>query len=592
MHSIRACERGLALAPFLISAVTLAAVLSTLASRVLRETERLDHEISAIEGSWHARGEMELARFQIDRSDYIDGENAILRAAVDNTEPIPGTGVWVEETEVPHWFLLTSAVDRASAQPHARCYLRDSTSYAAYNYYVEDHGLGISGSPTGWIHSNRSVQFYFADGWYQDYVSAGEGFDFLRGATRENTQLNGGTDSTAERKALLGKFDLGALAADATWSAPAQVDAHVVFEGDQVRFDLWEKDHWETVPTTLYRRIEGAPVWQEVTRTTYTTERQLVPVTYSRQVWQEYTDGSTSGTGTDVGGGGGGYWVTETWTEMEWRDVRVATGTTTEWEWVPTYTYEPYEGTREVWVRGEFLETVMQPADGIFHIDGTVRSVKGNLNGRVTLLVNEKAEISDSLRYVDEDGDTFYLGGDSADSEYRQNPEFDRDGHALGILCRGDLLYSRSCPEHLEINASLISLEGRVGFEGIRIHDDGRAEVSGSPTLKGSLRRAGSIMSRYCVMSTLLGPSGVLTGFTSGSSDFDLDLRMNPPPGYPFEERPFYLPLIVDPGTGYTAAAAGESSATPLNDGASLDQIRELTRGMHFSWSLPEPPTQ
>ena len=67
--------------------------------------------------------------------------------------------------------------------------VRENEPFSSFVFFQNRATLGVSGAPRGLIHSNDQIAFYFKNGNYVDSVSAVNGFDFLAGATKENTNL-------------------------------------------------------------------------------------------------------------------------------------------------------------------------------------------------------------------------------------------------------------------------------------------------------------------------------------------------------------------------------------------------------------------
>jgi YD repeat-containing protein len=211
----------------------------------------------------------------------------------------------------------------------------------------------------------------------------------------------------------------------------------------------------------------------------------------------------------------------------------------------------------------ETYVTLGDSANTIF-IDGRITSLRGDLNGRLTIVGNEKVRLTGDIRYVDDEGDTAMLNGDNYAQPYVRNEQYDGNS-VLGVVARDDVLYTGSMPNQAEINATLLSATGRVGIDGFQISETGEpikdwdcgltaAEIekeqayistgtSNSTFKYDSLRRLGGIISNDRILETyvLPGPGGtsyVDAGFKRGAMRYDFNLMFNPPPNFVEVPRP------------------------------------------------------
>jgi hypothetical protein len=377
---------------------------------------------------------------------------------------------------------------------------------------------------------------------------------------------------------------------------------------------------WTTETYTVER-----PVYedQEVTRERQVPiyETQTTTCTRWVQVFVPYGGGDAGG-GTTVGDDGEGVlgeyqWVeeeypctqevivgyeTETYTTTE----RVRVGTTTEERTrevpiyetetytvdVPIWEQQEYEVTEEVPVYKEITKTrtehQYQPpvalgyelvwigdVAGTIFIDGRVTSLEGELNGRLTIVGTDKVRITDDIRYVDDAGQTTMLNGDSTTEPYARNPDYSGDS-VLGVLARDDVLFTWKMPDRAEVNATLMSVEGRVGADGLWIDPEGnpvkdseraRRELltpeeyemeraydqTGNyrtrPYVKDSLRRLGGIISNNRIIETYIrarrdGTAFVDAGFKRGAMRYDFNLQFNPPPNFVEIPRPVLAAFV------------------------------------------------
>ncbi|MHC4339656.1 MAG: hypothetical protein ACYSX0_05530 [Planctomycetota bacterium] len=401
---------------------------------------------------------------------------------------------------------------------------------------------------------------------------------------------------------------------------------------DEIYFEDEPIYEWQEVTLTRQDPIYE-PQLVDKTRQEPIYERQLVTRTRWVQVFVPYD--SEAGGGTAVGGGSDGvpgeyvwqqeeyqneedvlvgwdtieYQVEEdvlvgydevTWTEMQ----QVQTGTQsvektrqvpvyeTEiyyedepiYEWqeiektkdVPVYEeYTYYEDINEFFYPQEMSETFVTLSDaaGTIYIDGRITELEGDLNGRVTVVGNEKVRITDSIRYVDDEGDTAMLNGDSYTQPYQRNSDYAGDS-TLGVIARDDVVLTGHVPDEAEINGTLMSTTGRVGIDGFAIRETGepttdyyygltdteqqieenydRTSYRTTRFAKDSLRRVGGIISNDRILETYIrnrsdGTSYVHSGFKRGRMKFDVSLLFNPPPNFVEVPRPvvtYYAPVF------------------------------------------------
>lgn len=405
-----------------------------------------------------------------------------------------------------------------------------------------------------------------------------------------------------------------------------QVGTQTVTYQEQVISGYTTETYTVSVPvyedrTETYTVQEPVYEWQTVTRT-----RQV-------RVFVPYTGDGADG-GTTVGGGGGVageyVWVTESYetqeqvivgytTETRTRTVRVQVGTTTETRTrqVPVYTtvtrtredpvyqlqdvqvtrqvpvYETVSNTyRQYQYTGPtYLTTqTLQLPDGTgatMYVDHRVTRLSGDLNGRLTIVSNEKVRITGNVRYVDDAGRTAMLNGSNYLLPYERNSAY-RGDSILGVIARDDIVFASALPTQAEVNGTLMSVNGRVGIDGFWIKLDGtptknRWEVLNEMGLlqeiayddfggyydaedaynqvrdyrtrtfvKDSLRRIGGVISNNRILETYIRPrsdgtSYVDSGFKRGSMKFDINLLFNPPPNFVQVPRPvlaYYAPVF------------------------------------------------
>ncbi|MHC4847878.1 MAG: hypothetical protein ACYTEG_05415 [Planctomycetota bacterium] len=253
---------------------------------------------------------------------------------------------------------------------------------------------------------------------------------------------------------------------------------------------------------------------------------------------------------------------------------------------VETYDYRvnDYEEVTVTWEEEIFIapeqksETYIDLSNdigGTIYIDGRVTELEGDLNGRLTIIGNEGVRITDSIQYVDNDGDTAMVGGTDASwtSEYKRNSAYEGQS-VLGVVARDDIVFTSEMPDWAELNASLMSVEGRVGIDGFVTKSDGDLVKSSSSSRathmtaeqleqwraydrtgyrerafqKDSLRRIGGTISNNRILETYIrmidGSAQVDAGFTSGNMQFDINLLFNPPPSFVEVPRPVVMSFV------------------------------------------------
>jgi hypothetical protein len=372
-------------------------------------------------------------------------------------------------------------------------------------------------------------------------------------------------------------------------------------------------------------KTRQVPVYELQTVTKYRTVRVFVP----------YDTGGDAGGGTAVGGGGSGQageyinvqepyqveenvltgynaetytvrenvlvgYTTETYTVNQ--QVQTGTETVTRTRQVPVYATENYFETVPVYETRDTTVLVQEPIYGTetqqtatwtyfppqfvrtdklnvkgsnatVFIDGRVTKLSGSLNGHLTIVGNEKVRVTGNINYVDDKGRTAMANGGDYTKPYLRNPDY-TGSSVLGVIARKDLVLTNSLPTKAEINATLMSVEGRVGIDGFAIAADGtpvknyqaymtdeekllenaydKAGYSSKTYAKDSLRRIGGIVSNNRILETYIKPrsdgtSYVDSGFKRGSMKFDINLLFNPPPNFVEVPRPvltYYAPVF------------------------------------------------
>jgi hypothetical protein len=177
------------------------------------------------------------------------------------------------------------------------------------------------------------------------------------------------------------------------------------------------------------------------------------------------------------------------------------------------------------------------------YLKGDVRKLSGKSNGRLSLITAGSVKLTGDVTYMDDNDKQRMLNGKDHTLPYEENPDYTGDS-LLAVMAKGDVLYSVNAPKDLEINASLISAEGSVKFEGIEVSTDGATVwtqyVDGKPHVLDSLRRLGGIVSAKRPICTNIDERGFISaGFEHGESIMDQNLILssgnNNPPPFMFE---------------------------------------------------------
>ncbi len=198
----------------------------------------------------------------------------------------------------------------------------------------------------------------------------------------------------------------------------------------------------------------------------------------------------------------------------------------------------------KVWIKvencgeGEYL----LPESGIIYVKGRITQLSGTLNGRLTIASGESVNMTGSIRYVDDDGDTAYLNGLDENSDYVENPDYD-GGSALGIVADDDIEIPKSAPDtRIEINAAMYSRDGHIGISGYQMNSSG-TYLSGydSSYHKESVRYLGAMICKTRpVDQVVAGENWVVSGFNHSTFVYDSRLLQSPPPHFLTFERPQY----------------------------------------------------
>lgn len=194
-------------------------------------------------------------------------------------------------------------------------------------------------------------------------------------------------------------------------------------------------------------------------------------------------------------------------------------------------------GKEVVVTNGGTTSTLPLPENGVLYVNGSV-TLKGNLNGRLTIVTPDRITITDNVKYVDGDGNPKFLltkdGGTANPSSTGMDPWTKTNGYVYGLnpayrgdsalgLITGDMVFlSKSAPFNAEVHAAMFAPNSTL-------YMDQTAPARGNVAIAGSL-----IVEKQVVRAS----GGTVNGYRtrgwvlSGHYVYDEDLRSNPPPGW------------------------------------------------------------
>ncbi len=226
--------------------------------------------------------------------------------------------------------------------------------------------------------------------------------------------------------------------------------------------------------------------------------------------------------------------------------------------WVREYENQQYEVTRQRRHERQLVSSndVQAPANGIIFADGPIKFMSGEIVERLTIATEADMRITGNVQYVDGDGDTAYINGENPALPYRANSNYENDA-TLGMIARHDVIYGREVPFNFEINGAILSIEGRVGVEGIELDSDGEVtsfnqlvDQWGEPTsgefVKNSIRRLGGVVTAHRPLDTVVSGGRMRAGFGVGTSVFDESLINAPPPDFLTREVPRFFAINIE----------------------------------------------
>ncbi len=212
-----------------------------------------------------ANAALNLAHARIDAALYQNNKNIAIEDALAEGEDTgfsnvagntlkvllvrDSSEVWVSQV-ANGWYQLDAVATVGSRRTHVRTLVRERDPFTRFGSFVNSHPIGIAGTPKGDIHANRVVQLFFSGGYYEDRVSARDGFEWLIGASEGNTTFDGGYDDQHPEISMpdfatidaLSQYGDGALTALLGANNPADYDIEVELKGDTYDLVAREKD--------------------------------------------------------------------------------------------------------------------------------------------------------------------------------------------------------------------------------------------------------------------------------------------------------------------------------------------------------------
>ena len=253
-------ESGTALVFAIILTVSVGALVMAHMGEVNSERRKIDSIMHRQRATERAVGELERARNIVNAAPYVHGKNTALWAAIHSDPPyVPGTEVRVEKVGPSdgEWHVLRASGSFQGVAKLAQVFVRQRSPITSFNLFVADHPVGVSGTPTGQIHTNKELEFLFPYGTYRDSVSAVDGYKFSADATPENTRIWGPSNpAAAPMSNVLSSISFSELSSNATTlNVTDDLLAEVSFQGPQTHVDLYTPETRTLVPRVGYRRV-------------------------------------------------------------------------------------------------------------------------------------------------------------------------------------------------------------------------------------------------------------------------------------------------------------------------------------------------
>src|ERR1041385_1002841 len=157
-------ERGSVLVIILILTIAFGFLMTFFLEENQVQARATRFRLSSMRALYQAYAELEKAQRIITVSPYdADGHNLALTTAVAAADKkLAGADVAVEKLTgvTGSWYKLTAAVPYEDARRVVSQAVREVDFFSSYNLFVANDPAGISGSPVGAIHSNKTIQFY------------------------------------------------------------------------------------------------------------------------------------------------------------------------------------------------------------------------------------------------------------------------------------------------------------------------------------------------------------------------------------------------------------------------------------------------
>ena len=179
--------------------ITFGGLVTASLSMMVSENKKISRRHLANQVEMQARGGLEIAKNIVNAASYdVFMQNRALQDAIsDPNGLIANTDVTVSRVGTARYFVLRTEATIHGITKRAEAIVRQVSPASSNNLMVIDHPVGLSGSPRGAIHSNKYIDFYFPGGNYRDQVTAVEGFNFVSGASKDNTTFAGPINPTA-----------------------------------------------------------------------------------------------------------------------------------------------------------------------------------------------------------------------------------------------------------------------------------------------------------------------------------------------------------------------------------------------------------
>ena len=220
------------------------------------------------------------------------------------------------------------------------------------------------------------------------------------------------------------------------------------------------------------------------------------------------------------------------------------------------------------------------PQKGLIYVESGLSQFEGDINGRLTIATPGTVRITDSVRYIDENGE-YAMANASSPSLYGHNPNYTGNS-ALGLITGEDVLYTNEVGMELELNfAAFVGRDLVLEGAGIDPATGVRDGTYDATFLKEDLCIFGSRIVARNAFNHILNTATetALSGFPNRAMLYDRALTASPPPY--FVELPF--PLFLD---GELMSDTVPPPPMPANELSALERLSWLQRIIDFLRSL------